>query len=214
MVYPIAKWIVPPIYKLWTRKVEGLENLPKNKPFILAANHASYYDALLLHVIVIPKLNRQVHALSNSRYWKIFPSGLIVEWGKCIPVYVGKEKDIKKNEQSLKKALECLKKGNIIQIFPEGTRSYDGKIKKGHSGVARLALKAKVPVIPVGIIDSDKVMPKGKFFPRFARCEVKIGKPMYLKRYYGKKPDEKNLEEVTGKVMNEIAKLIGQKYNH
>lgn len=211
MAYPIGKLIVAPIYKLWLRKVEGLDNVPENEPFIIAANHASYYDTLLMYTILVPKLNKYVHALANSRYWSSFATRAILKWGKCIPVYVGKEKDYKKNEQALKKALGYLKKGHLIQIFPEGTRSYDGKIKKGHSGAARLALKAKVPVIPVGITGSGKVLPKGKIFLRLARCEVKIGKPIYL-RSNNKNPNEKELEKATRKIMKEIAKLIGQKY--
>ena len=213
MVYPIGKLIVAPIYKLWLRKVEGFDNVPENEPFIIAVNHSSYYDTLLMYTILIPKLNKQIHALANSRYWGSFSTRAILKWGKCVPVYVGEERDYKKNEQALKKAFKYLKQGHLIQIFPEGTRSYDGKIKKGHSGTARLALKAKVPVIPVGIIGSGKVLPKGKMFLRLARCEVKIGKPIYLKSN-NKNPNEKELEKATRKVMKEIAKLIGQKYNY
>ena len=73
---------------------------------------------------------------------------------------------------------------------------------------------AKVPVLPCGIINANNVLPKGKLFPRFARCEVKIGKLMYFDKYYNKKPSKKILEEITRSIMKEIAKLIGQKYNY
>ena len=99
-------------------------------------------------------------------------------------------------------------------IFPEGTRSHDGKLKKAYTGIAKLTLSAKVSVLPVGIIDANKVLPKGKIFLRLKRCEVKIGKLMYFDKYYNKKPNKKIIEETTRSIMKEIAELIGQKYNY
>ena len=211
MVYPIGKRIIPPIYKLWLRKVEGLENVPKNIPFIIAANHASYYDAMLLHTILIPELDKKIHALANSGYWNNWFTRMTLNWGECIPVYVKKERDADlKNKQATEKALKYLRNGELVQIFPEGTRSFDGKLKKAYPGVAKLALKAKVPVLPVGITDSYKVFPKGRLFPRLIRCEVKIGKLMH----FNEKPNEKAFQSVTKKIMKQIAKLIGQEYNY
>ena len=214
MVYSIAKCTFIPFYKLWLRKVEGMENIPTDTSFIIALNHVSYYDAILPYVILIPKLNKQVHALANSRYWKLLPAKIILDLGKCIPVYVGKDNNPKKNEAALQKAAKFLRKGNLIQIFPEGTRSPDGKLQKGYSGVARLSLQAKVPVVPIGVIGANKVLPKGKLLPRLKRCDVKIGKPMYFTEYYNKKINNKVLEDMTRKIMKNIAKLIGQEYNY
>ena len=107
-----------------------------------------------------------------------------------------------------------LKKNEITMIFPEGTRSYDGKLKKAYTGVAKITLKSKAPVLPVGIIDSYKVLPRGKILPRFKRCEVKIGKLMNFEKYYKKKINEKILENITRDIMKQIAKLINQKYNY
>lgn len=213
MVYPICKRVVSPIYNLWLRKVEGLNNLPKANGFILAANHSSYYDTILLHVNLIPLLNKRIIALVNSYYWKNPITRIILNKGYCIPVYV-KEGMKKSNKNSINKALSYLKYGEIILIFPEGSRSDDGKIKKGYSGVSLLALKSKCPVIPVGIKDSFKVLPKGKLFPRFQRCELYIGKPMTFPEYYKKKINNKILEQVTKKIMKNIANLIGQEYNY
>lgn len=213
MVYPIGKLIIIPIYKLWLRKVQGLENIPKDKPFIIAANHASYYDAALLHCIIIPKINKIIRALVDSAYWNNVVNKTVLNWGECIPVFVENEPGAKnKNKKSIEEAIKYLKNRGIVQIFPEGTRSKDGKLKKAYNGVAKLALKTKVSVLPVGIIDSHKVLPKGKIFPRFKRCEVKIGKPIHFENYYDKKFDNKTLEEVTRRIMKQIGKLIGQKY--
>jgi len=215
MIYPFWETLVRPVYLLWTRNIMGLENLPKDGPFIAAANHSSYYDTLLIPMILIPFLGKKATALVSSRYWKIPFANYVLNHGECIPVYIGKDKDTKnKNTESLAKAADYLKKGNIIFMFPEGTRSYDGKLKKAHIGIAKLALKARVPIVPFGIIDSHKVLPKGKVFPRFARCEVKIGKPMYFEKYHKKKINDKMLEDITIDVMKQIGKLIGQNYNY
>ena len=212
MAYPIAKLIVPLIYRPWIRKVEGLENIPKDRPFIIASNHASYYDALLPAVIIVPRINKKIHPLVNSYYWRHFITRFFLDLWEAIPVYVGKEKNAKeKNRKAFEKALSCLKKEEMIMIFPEGARSKDGKLKKAFTGVARLALKSKAPVLPLGVIGSDKVLPIGAAFPRFARCEVKIGKPMY---FNNKKQNEKIYQQITRTIMKQIAKLINQKYNY
>lgn len=215
MVYPIAKLLIPPIYKLWLRKVDGVENVPKDIPFIIAANHSSYYDVLLIPSIIVPKLNKKMRAWVNSYYWKNFITRFFLDLWGGIPVYVEHEPNAKeKNKIAFEQTLNYLRNGEIIMTFPEGRRSPDGKLLKAYPGIARLALKAKVPVLPCGIIGSNKVLPKGKIFPRFIRCEVNIGKLMYFDKYYNKKPRDKIFEEVTRSIMKEIAKLIGQKYNY
>ena len=144
MVYPIGKLIVPPIYCLWLRNIEGKENIPKDTPFIVAANHSSYYDTLLPYIIITKQLNKQVHALVNSRYWDSSFFRAIMAWGACIPVYVEKGiKSQKKNQESLKIAISYLKKGHIIQIFPEGKRSPDGKLQKAYTKHENILSKYK-----------------------------------------------------------------------
>ena len=214
MVYTIGKLFIPPLYNLWVRDIYGLKNIPRDIPFIIAANHSSYYETLLPYTILIPILNKQIHALVNNRYWDNIITKIIIEWSKSIPVFVGKDYDANKNNESIEKATIYLKKGDLIQIFPEGTRSFDGILKKGHNGVAKLALKAKVPVVPMGIIGSCKILPKGKIFPRFTRCDVKFGKPISFEKYYNKKINNKTLDDVTRQIMKKIAKLICQEYNY
>ena len=215
MVYTIEKLIIPPIYKLWIRKMEGLENVPYDKPFIIAANHSSYYDTVLIGVIIIPKIDKKIHALVNSYYWKNFITKFFLDRWEAIQVFVEKEKKFKeKNKEAFKKAEMNLKKKEIVMIFPEGKRSPDGKLQKAYTGIARLALKSKTPVLPIGIIDANTVLPKGKIFPRFKKCEVKIGKLMNFDKYYNKKINNKIAEEVTRQIMKQIAKLTGQKYDY
>lgn len=215
MVYPIVKLILFPIYRLWLRKAEGLDNVPKDKPFIIAANHSSYYDAILLHSIIIPRIDKKIHAMSDSYYWKFFVLRVLFELGENIPIFIRKEKNAKeKNKMALEKALNYIKKNEIILIFPEGRRSPNGKLQKAYTGIAKLALKAKTPVLPIGIIGADKVLPRGAMLPKLARCEVKIGKLIYFDKYYDVKTSDKVFEEVTRIIMKQVAKLINQKYNY
>ncbi len=215
MIYSISKKIIPPVYRLWVRKVNGLENIPRNKAFIAAGNHTSYFDALLLPSVIIPRISVRMHALVNGHYWKNPVTGFFLTKWQCIPVYVNDEKGTKeKNKEAMQKAAGYLKKNEVMMIFPEGRRSKDGKLQKAYPGIAKLALKLKVPVLPCGIIGSNKVMPKGAAFPRLVRCEVKIGKPMHFDRYYNKKINKRMLRDVTTKIMKEIARLINQEYNY
>ena len=105
-----------------------------------------------------------------------------------------------------------LTQGKIIGIYPEGTRTLDGKLQRGKTGAARLALAAKVPIVPVGLIGTFEILPKGKNIPKLKRAIVNIGKPIYFDKYYGKENDKKTIRLVTTKVMKEIAKLCKKKY--
>lgn len=215
MVYPIGKILIAPVYRLWIRNIKGIENVPEKDACIIAANHSSYYDALVIPSIIAPRIDKEVHALVNSHYWKPLITRFFLNVWKAVPVYVGREKNSRrKNEMALKKALSYLNNKDMLMIFPEGTRSFDGKLKKGYTGVAKLALKSRIPVLPVGIIGSNNVLPRGKILPRFARCDVRFGKPMFFEKYYNKKPNDKIYEEITRQVMKEIAKLIEQEYNY
>lgn len=214
MAYPIAKRIILIIYKPWIRRVEGLENVPKSGHFIIAANHSSYFDVFLLPIIILPKISSRIHAWVNAYYWNNTITRFFLDMWGGIPMHVAKEKNAKeRNKASFKLTISHLKKNEPVMIFPEGTRN-DGKLKKAYTGIARLVLAAKIPVLPCGIIDANKVLPKGKMLPRFARCEVKIGRLMYFDKYYNKKINEKILNEVTRAIMKEIAKLINQKYDY
>ena len=210
MVYPISKLIIPPIYRLWIRKIEGVSNIPNDKAFIVAVNHSSYFDDFLLPIIIVPKINKKMHAWVNAYYWKNpFSKFFLDLWGG-IPMYVAKEENAQeKNKDSINLTITYLKGKEPVMIFPEGTRN-DGKLKEGFTGIARLALAAKVPVLPCGLIETGKVWPKGRMLPGFARCEVRIGNLMQ----FNQKPNKKSYEEVTRKIMKEIARLINQKYNY
>jgi 1-acyl-sn-glycerol-3-phosphate acyltransferase len=211
MVYPVANLIVPPILRIWIKSIEGMENIPEDGAFVICPNHSSFYDDLLLHMIVCPRINKHVHMYVNRKYFNHFFLRKFLEWGRCIPVEVYDSPDKRKiNEKAFKQALVYLKKKEPIGIYPEGHRSRDGELQKAKFGAATLALTAKVPVLPVGIIGSAEVLPKGKSFPRLQKVvKIKVGKPINLDKY-----SLKDKEKVTRTIMNEIAKLTHKKYRY
>ena len=208
MVYPIIKRTIFPWTRLYTRKVNGIKNLPENAGFIVAANHASYMDHLMISAIIIPHYNQKLYFLAKKEHFESPYQRIWHEHVGAIPI------DRKKGgKRALKIAIGYLRKGKIIGIYPEGTRTLTGKMQKGKTGVAVLALGAKVPVLPVGLIGTFQILPKGKFIPRFKRAVVNIGRPMYFDKYYEMENNKKVLRIITTKIMKEIAGLSGQRYN-
>jgi len=213
MVYPIGKLIIPLIAKLWIGKVIGLDNIPKDRPFIIAANHSSYLDDFSMPPLVILYLNKKLHMYCNDRFYKNKFFAAFLNWAKCIPISI-QTKNKKVNKRAFKLALKYLKKGEPVGIFPEGGISIDGKLKEAKTGIAKLALVARVPVLPIGIIGSYKVLPRGAKFPKFKRFDIKIGKLIYLDKYFGKENNKKVLKVATTLIMKKIAKLINKRYRY
>jgi len=207
MVYLIAKLTIIPLVKLWVRKVNGIENLPKGA-FIAAANHASYMDHLIIAGYIISHLNRKVHFLAKKEHFDNIFKKAWHTYAGAIPL------DRQSGgEETLKLAVQALKQGKIIAIHPEGTRSLTGKLQKAKTGVARLALLSKTPVVPIGLIGTFDILPKGKYLPKAKKAIMNIGKPMHFPQYYNKKINKKILRDVTTKILKEIAKLSKQKYD-
>jgi 1-acyl-sn-glycerol-3-phosphate acyltransferase len=216
MTHPIARIIIGHMmFYNYMRKVTGLENIPKGK-FIVACNHSSYMDDFILPAFIIKHLDKKFAIYVNSRFYKNKLIVKLLNHFNCIPVDVSKdvkdeEKRKKRNEIAYNKALDSINKGMVFCVFPEGGRSTDGKLQKAKTGVARVALAAKIPVLPIGIIGTNKILPKGAALPRFKRADIIIGKPLYFEKYYGK-TDYESYEEITKEIMKNIGKLIGQKY--
>lgn len=211
-IAPIARHIIPQLLKPWIRNVAGLEHLPKQGGFIIAPNHSSYLEHFIISSIVVPYMNRKLYFLAKKehhearleRAW----NRLLGRYGVQIPI------DRSKGEEALKTAEACLKEGEILLIYPEGTRTLTGKVQRGKTGVARLAALAHVPVVPLGIKGTFEIMPKGTHIPRLKKAELHFGRPLYFRQYYGKPFTNAMLREITDAIMREIARLAGQTYDY
>ena len=208
MAYPIAKRAIYAVIRPWIKEIKGKENIPQHGPFIVSANHSSYLDHLIIATLIMGRLNQKLHFLAKKEHFDNYFEGAWHNYAGAIPL--DRQAGGKK---ALKWAIKALRQGGIIGIYPEGTRTLTGKLQEAKTGVARLALEARVPVLPIGLKGTFHILPKGKFIPRLARATVSIGKPIFLDRYYGSRYSKKVLRQATNKIMREIAKLSGQNYN-
>ncbi|HYO61984.1 MAG TPA: lysophospholipid acyltransferase family protein [Actinomycetota bacterium] len=209
-MYWVIKAILKPLLKaLYRIRVEGLENVPKKGPAILAANHLSFLDSFFIPLVV---KRRKVTYLAKADYFKSWKTSWFFKGCGQISCERGGGD---KSQQSLEIALDVLKEGKLLGIYPEGTRSPDGYLYRGRTGVARLALASGVPVIPVGLVGTEKVMPKSAKIPRLwgrVRVVVRIGEPLDFSRYAGKEKDRFVLRSATDEIVYEIMQLSGQQY--
>lgn len=210
MFYWFMKGILKPLLKMLYRiRVEGLENVPKDGAAIIAANHVSFLDSFFIPLVI---KRRKVTYLAKADYFRSWKT----KWFFRGVGQISCEREGgSKSQQSLEIALDVLKGGNLLGIYPEGTRSPDGVLYRGRTGVARLALAAKVPVVPVGLVGTDEVMPKDAKMPRLGGrigVTVRIGKPLDFSRFDGRERDRFALRSVTDEIMFEIMELSGQEY--
>ncbi|MEA2487942.1 MAG: 1-acyl-sn-glycerol-3-phosphate acyltransferase [Actinomycetota bacterium] len=210
MMYWVFKAILKPTMRgIYRIRPEGLENVPKRGPAIIAANHVSFLDSFFIPLVI---KRRKMTYLAKADYFKSWKTAWFFRSVGQIPT---EREGGDRSRQALEIALEVLEQGSLLGIYPEGTRSPDGRIYRGRTGVARLALAAGVPVIPVGVTGTDDVMPKSAKMPRVrGQVEVKIrfGEPIDFGRYIGQERDRFVLRSVTDEIMYEIMRLSGQTY--
>jgi len=212
MAYFILKnLILGPLLRLIFRPwVRGMENIPSSGAAILASNHLSFSDSIFLPL----QSRRPVVFLAKSEYFTgKGVKGALVRWFfKATGQLSIDRSGGKASEASLNTGLSVLSQGMVLGIYPEGTRSPDGKLYRGRTGIARMALESKVSVIPVAMIDTEKVQPIGKRFPRIRRVGIVVGAPLDFSRFDGMEGDRIVLRAVTDEIMYELAKLSGQEY--
>lgn len=213
MGYWVVKAILTPILRLLFRPwVEGLENVPRSGPAIFASNHLSFSDSIFLP-LVVP--GRKVTFLAKSDYFngRGLKGRLTAGFFNLVGQIPIDRSGGRASETSVRTGLRALRRGDLLGIYPEGTRSPDGRLYRGKTGVARMALEAGVPVIPVAMIDTEKVQPPGKALPRFGISPgVRIGEPLDFSRYKGLAGDRFVLRSMTDEIMYEIMMLSGQEY--
>ncbi|MGW5669386.1 lysophospholipid acyltransferase family protein [Micromonospora sp. NPDC003776] len=210
LLYTIGKLIVAPTVRLAFRPhVEGLEHIPATGGAIFAGNHLSVADELLLGTVV----PRHLAFWAKSEYFK--GTGVKGAFSKFVLTGLGaipvERAGGRAALSAFDAAIPVLKAGDLVAVYPEGTRSPDGRLYRGRTGAARLAVAAGVPIIPVGVTGTDKAQPIGTRVPRPGRAEISIrfGKPL---DFTGRSDDRTSLREMTDELMAEIQKLTGQEY--
>ena len=212
MAYFILKtFVLGPLLRVLFRPwVRGIENIPATGPVILASNHLSFSDTIFLPL----QSRRPVVFLAKSEYFtgKGIKGALTRWFFKSTGQLPIDRSGGKASEASLNTGLSVLGQGQVLGIYPEGTRSPDGRLYRGRTGIARMVLEAKVPVVPVAMIDTEKVQPIGKRLPRIRRIGIVVGTPLDFSRFDGMEGDRIVLRAVTDEIMYELRKLSGQEY--
>ncbi|CAM3202067.1 lysophospholipid acyltransferase family protein [Stackebrandtia soli] len=212
MLYGVLKWVVigPWLRIVYRPKVEGLSNIPKRGAAIIASNHVSFSDSIFLPLVV----SRKIIFIAKSDYFtgkgiKGFFTRLFFSGVGAIPV---DRTGGKAAHGALETGLRVLGEGDLFGIYPEGTRSPDGRLYRGKTGVARLALQAQSPVIPVAMLNTGELQPIGKRLPKIGRVRISIGEPIDFSRYEGLAGDRTVERAVTDQIMYALMELSGQDY--
>lgn len=202
----MIKVVFPLMSKIFVKKINKPKNLEESKAFIIASNHVSFLDPLILASIFFLKFNKKVYFIAKEEVFENRIIRLIQEACGTIPLY---RKD--KGKSALKVAERYLKKGRIIGIFPEGERSYDGRLIRAKTGVARLARSARVPVLPVAVKGTHTLMARGTIIPKLKKeVTVNIGNFMHFNDGYGKEISKRQYRLITNKIVKNIKILLRQ----
>lgn len=203
----LRAFLTPFLMVLFRPKVKGLRNVPVNGPLIVASNHLSFSDSIFMPLVV----PRKVTFLAKSEYFTSpGPKGLLK---KLTFIALGQvpvdRSGGRRSEAALITGLKLLAEGRCLGIYPEGTRSPDGRLYKGRTGIARLAIESGAQVVPVAMFNTEKIQPTGTVVPKVMRVEMIFGEPM---TFTGDSSDLQYLREVTDQIMNRIQELSGQEY--
>ena len=209
MLYETAKFIVSPLARAaWRPQVEGTHHVPLRGGVLLASNHLSFIDSVVIPLVA----PRQVRFLAKSDYFEGsgVKGGATRLWFNATGMIPVERDDSQAAAKSLELALQVLARGEAFGIYPEGTRSRDGRLYRGHTGVAYLALTAGVPVVPVGLIGTDAVQPVGDSRLHRARFTVRFGAPIDPGQVAAGLPAGRARRELTDQIMDAVAGLSGQ----
>ena len=203
----VAGPILKTVFRPW---VTGLDNIPKSGGVILASNHLSFIDSVFLPLVI----DRRIFFLAKSDYFrgkglKGWATKAFMNGTGMLPI---DRSGGKASEASLNTGLKVLHDGEVLGIYPEGTRSPDGKLYRGRTGVARMILEGNVPVVPVAMVDTEKVMPIGSKIPKVRRIGVIFGEPLDFSRFEGLEGDRFILRAITDEIMYELSRISGQEY--
>ncbi|MGW2561564.1 lysophospholipid acyltransferase family protein [Streptomyces sp. NPDC001514] len=212
MFYYVLKYVVlgPLLRLLFRPRIEGLEHIPADGAAIVAGNHLSFSDHFLMPAII----KRRITFLAKAEYFtgpgiKGRLTAAFFRSAGQIPVdRSGKDA----GQAAIREGLGVLEKGELLGIYPEGTRSHDGRLYKGKVGVAVMAIRAQVPVVPCAMVGTFEIQPPGQVVPKIKRVTIRFGEPLDFSRYAGMENEKAVLRAVTDEIMYEILALSGQEY--
>ena len=212
MFYWLLKFVLlgPWLRLLFRPRVEGQEHLPADGAAIIASNHLSFSDSIFMPLMV----PRRVTFLAKQEYFT--GHGLKGLLSRLFFTGVGQVPIDRSSGSAAKAALETgkriLAEGKLLGIYPEGTRSPDGRLYRGKTGVARLALESGAPVVPVALLNTDEIQPTGKLIPKIKRVKIRFGAPLDFTRYAAALGDRFVERAVTDEIMYELMTLTGRPY--
>jgi 1-acyl-sn-glycerol-3-phosphate acyltransferase len=206
-LFNVAKAVLTPVLKFgWKVRVEGMENVPPDGPAIICPNHTSFIDSVFLPLV----LPRRITYVGKAEYMDNWKTKYIFPAMGMIPL---DRSGGSASDRALNAAARVLERGELFGIFPEGTRSRDGVLHKGHTGPARLALRTGAPLVPVGLRGMRDIQPPEAKVPKpFKACSIHFGKPISVDRYRDRADDHLVLRQLTDEVMFEIRGLSRQVY--
>ncbi len=209
MLYEVLHAVVPPALRaVWRPVVEGVDNVPRTGGVLLASNHLSFADS-----VVIPAVApRDVVFLAKSEYFtgRGARGALQRAWFEALGMIPVDRDDSRSAIAALGVALEVLQQGKAFGVYPEGTRSRDGRLYRGRTGVAQLALQSGAPIVPVGLVGTEELQPVGARMPRLVKVTVRFGEPLEVAGRYDAVAPGRARREITDEVMRRIAGLTGQ----
>ena len=207
MTYWVVKAILTPFLRLLFKvRADGRDNVPTEGAAILASNHLSFSDSIFLPLMI----RRRITFVAKAEYFDDPKTAWFFRAVGQIPIRRGGGSA---SQRALDSAMEVLQSGGLFGIYPEGTRSPDGRLYKGHTGIARLALKSGAPVIAVAMIGTREAQPIGQVKPNFfSPIGIKFSKPMHFDRYADRADDPRVLRQITDEIMFELRALSGQEY--
>lgn len=211
LYYFLKRFLLGPWLRVLFRPwLEGEDHLPKDGAAVLVSNHLSFSDSIFLPLL----LPRRVTFLAKSDYFT--GTGIKGTFNRLFFSGTGQvpidRSGGQASEAAMRTGLRILDDGNLLALYPEGTRSPDGRLYRGRTGAARMALHAQVPVIPVAMIGTYEAQPTGRVRPSLRRIGVRLGAPIDLSRYYGMADDRFVLRSATDEIMYDLMELTGQTY--
>lgn len=204
----VRRVLDPLCRRLWKLNIVGAENIPAEGPAIICPNHISFFDS----VFVMTYVGRNINFVGKAEYMDSWKTKYIFPALGMIPI---DRSGGSRSDAALDTAEQVLRRGGLFGIYPEGTRSRDGMLYKGHTGAARLALRVGCPIIPVGIIGTREIQPIDTFLPKTGlECTLTFGAPIGVGKYLSRADDHMTWRELTDEVMFEIRELSGQEYRN